>query len=500
MIRIWRLHFRKRIGLQIGVVLLLTFDALASPSFAQQEDRQQLFRKREVSSGYFEEVDVSSPFYMPLVGGPKPGRRYLNLPPQSGTYRRWRTFLADSHYGIKILKLQKCVDCHPQQGRSTHTVRAKISCFQCHGRNPIAGINHYFSPMNPTRRHSYICAKCHEGANNSYATYVVHSPNPMGAATLESFPMLFVAFWLIFAVAAGTFAVFLPHTLLWGLRDLMMGHREGDGRRIRRFSLSQRFFHFLLMFSFLTQAATGLSRMFIETQWGGSLAAVFGGYQSALDIHKWVGIFMLVLFGAHLLYILKKIQWSRLAVYLNGPDSLLPRWADARQALQHVGWFLGRSKAPQFDRWGYWEKFDYWAVFWGMALLGGTGLILAYSIGASRFIPGWALNVAFWIHRIEALLAIAHVFLIHFFIAHLRRHNFPMDRAMFEGSVSLDAARQEKPFWIARLEQTGKLEAALVPTANRYMRLLYYLIGFTAVGVGLFLFIGGLVNSPRITW
>jgi len=500
MIRIWRLQCRKRIGLLIGVVLLLTLDALASLSFAQQEDRQHLFRKRQVSSGYFEDVDVSSSFYLPLVGGPKPGRRYLNLPPQSGTYRRWRTFLADSHYGIKILKLQKCVDCHPQQAKNTHTVRAKISCFQCHGRDPIAGINHYFSPMNPTRRHSYICAKCHEGANNSYATYVVHSPNPVGAAAFESFPMLFVAFWLIFAVAAGTFAVFLPHTFLWGLRDLMAGHRKGDSRRIRRFSLSQRLFHFLLMFSFLTQVATGFSRMFIETEWGGALAAVFGGYDLALDIHKVVGIFMLALFGAHLIYIMKKIQWRGLAVDLNGPDSLLPRWADARQAVQHVGWFLGRCKAPQFDRWGYWEKFDYWAVFWGMALLGGTGLLLAYSIGASRFIPGWTLNVAFWIHRIEALLAIAHVFLIHFFIAHLRRHNFPMDRAMFEGSVSLDAARLEKPSWIARMELTGKLEAALVPTANRYMRLLYYLIGFTAVGVGLFLLIGGLVNSPRITW
>jgi hypothetical protein len=71
---------------------------------------------------------------------------------------------------------------------------------------------------------------------------------------------------------------------------------------------------------------------------------------------------------------------------------------------------------------------------------------------------------------------------------------------MFEGTVSLDATRQEKPAWIARLEQDGELEAVLAPKANRKLRLLYYLIGFTAVGVGLFLLIGGLVNSPHITW
>ena len=141
-------------------------------------------------------------------------------------------------------------------------------------------INHYFSPMNVTRRHSYVCAKCHEGANNSYATYVVHSPNPVDAATHESFPMLY-AFWIIAAVAVGTFAIFLPHTLLWGWRDLLTTATHHDKRRrIKRFSLTQRLFHFLLMLSFLIQAATGFSRMFIETQWGrflASLSAVTNG-------------------------------------------------------------------------------------------------------------------------------------------------------------------------------------------------------------------------------
>jgi cytochrome b subunit of formate dehydrogenase len=500
MIANFRLFSFQRVGLLCGFFLLLALDALPLSALAQGNTRLRLFRERQISSGYFEEVDVASPFYLPLVGEPKAGRRYINLPPRSGTYRRWRTFLADSHYGIKILKLQKCEDCHPQQSRDNHTVRAGIACFQCHGDEPIAGINHFFSSMNSARRHSYVCAKCHEGANNSYATYVVHAPNPAAAATRDSFPMLFYAFWVMVAVAAGTFAVFLPHTLMWGYRDLMISHRQEDERRIRRFSVGQRLFHFLLMLSFLTQAATGLSRMYIETPWGRSLASFFGGYQLALTIHKWVGIFMLVLFGVHLLYLFSKIEWHRLPGSLLGPDTLFPRWSDARQALQHVGWFFGRSTPPHFDRWGYWEKFDYWAVFWGMAILGGTGLIMAYSLDSTHIIPGWTLNVAFWIHRIEALLAIAHVVIIHFFIAHLRRHSFPMDRAMFEGTVSLDAARQEKSAWITRLEQNGQLEAILVPKANRNLRLLYYLIGFTAVGVGLFLLIGGLVNSPHITW
>ena len=161
-----------------------------------------------------------------------PGRRYINLPPRSGTFRRWRTFLQDSHYGIKILKLQKCKDCHPKQSRDNHTVRAGITCFQCHVEEPIAGMNHQYSSMNPTRRHFYVCSKCHEGANNSYATFVVHAPNPAIAATQESFPMLFYAYWVLVAVAGGTFAVFLPHIFLWGLRDFKTRHKVKDRRRI----------------------------------------------------------------------------------------------------------------------------------------------------------------------------------------------------------------------------------------------------------------------------
>jgi hypothetical protein len=229
---------------------------------------------------------------------------------------------------------------------------------------------------------------------------------------------------------------------------------------------------------------------------------------------------------------------------LYGPDSLLPRLEDLGQALQHVGWIIGIdrllrldrwgyvnkldgllkkvtslpplnrldslkgvdsiismiARPPRFDRWGYWEKFDFWAVFWGIPLLGVTGLIMAYPLVSTRFIPGWGLNVTFWIHRLEAILAICHVFIIHFFIGHLRRHSFPMDQAMFEGSVDLDAARHEKPAWFERLKQSGKLERQLVAKASAIRRVVFYVFGYAALAFGVYLLIGGLVNSTSITW
>jgi thiosulfate reductase cytochrome b subunit len=254
------------------------------------------------------------------------------------------------------------------------------------------------------------------------------------------------------------------------------------------------------MLSFLTQAATGLARMYIETAWGKGLARLFGGYESALLVHKYVGLFMIFGFVIHALYMLAIVDWKKFPGSLYGPDSILFRPKDLKDFFQHIRWFLGMGKAPEFDRWGYWEKFDYFAVFWGMIILGVTGLLLAYPLDSSRIIPGWGLNVALWVHRIEALLAMAHLFIIHFFIAHLRPHNFPMDRAMFEGSANLDAVRHERPAWIARLKQGGSLQAALASEALPAQRTLYYVFGFAAVGAGLFLLIGALVNVRYISW
>jgi len=270
--------------------------------------------------------------------------------------------------------------------------------------------------------------------------------------------------------------------------------------RIKRFTTPQRLFHIVLMISFLIQAATGLARMYIETRWGQQIAYLFGGYDAARTVHIYIGLLMLAGFLIHVIYLLVKLNWRRPVDELTGPDSLLPRPADVKHFFQHVGWFVGMRKAPEFDRWGYWEKFDYWAVFWGMVIIGFTGVMLAFPLATSRNLPGWSLNVAFWVHRIEALLAIGHVFIIHFFIGHLRKLNFPMDRAMFEGSVDLTHSRMERPAWIHRLEEDGVMDGLLVHEAAPGRRVVSYVFGFIALAAGIYLLVGALVNVRLITW
>jgi hypothetical protein len=112
--------------------------------------------------------------------------------------------------------------------------------------------------------------------------------------------------------------------------------------------------------------------------------------------------------------------------------------------------------------------------------------------------PGWVLNVLLWVHRIEAILAMAHVFIIHFFITHLRRHNFPMDLVMFEGSLDLEKVRHERPAWVERLEQERKIKSILATDAPMGLRIAYYAFGFAVMVTCLYLIINGLANAKGL--
>jgi hypothetical protein len=96
-----------------------------------------------------------------------------------------------------------------------------ITCVQCHRSQPGAGVFHYYSPLNPIRRHAYVCAKCHEGATPSFASYMVHEPNPLAAETRDTFPALYYAVWFMLILAGGVFVIFLPYTAFWWVRDFV---------------------------------------------------------------------------------------------------------------------------------------------------------------------------------------------------------------------------------------------------------------------------------------
>ena len=147
---------------------------LPPPAAAQDEVASAIrrYKDREVSTGYYEEYEVKPRRETPFVAIPGVRRGIFRYSPAAAKVRI-RTRLADSHQGIKFYDNRRCEECHIEQTKDLHTVRANLTCRQCHGGEPIASINHYFSPMNPIRKHAYVCAKCHEGSSASFASYII---------------------------------------------------------------------------------------------------------------------------------------------------------------------------------------------------------------------------------------------------------------------------------------------------------------------------------------
>lgn len=271
-------------------------------------------------------------------------------------------------------------------------------------------------------------------------------------------------------------------------------------RRIKRFSRVDRLFHLFVMLTFMTQALTGMGRLLYASAWGKWMVGLFGGYESATIIHNRVGILMILGFLVHIVYVLTRVDWRNFPKSLFSDDSLVPNLTDFKQLGQQFRWFLGLGPPARFGRWTYWEKFDYWAVFWGMPLFAVTGLMLMYPVAASRLVPGWILNVALLFHRAEALLAIGYLFLFHFLAGHFRRHHFPMNEAMFAGSVEVEHEALEKPAWIERLQKEGKLQNLEAPPPAPWFRVLYFFFGYAVVALGIYLLIIVVKYRRFIEW
>ena len=213
---------RSLVGVVIGLVVLAVIFSGSGQVRAQKEVTTKGYRYtgREKSAGRYERYEAKPRLYLPHIRDPRPRAELITLAPTAEKVR-FRKYLADSHVGLRFYHHRTCVSCHPQQARSLHAVRAKITCRQCHGDEPISGNSHYNSIMHKRRKYAFVCAKCHKGSSPSFATYRIHEPSPLSLTTQKAFPVLFYAFWFMVVLAVGTFAAFIPHTLSWGLREFL---------------------------------------------------------------------------------------------------------------------------------------------------------------------------------------------------------------------------------------------------------------------------------------
>lgn len=359
-------------------------------------------------------------------------------------------------------------------------------CSDCHGAHDVQRINDPASRLNPDNIVA-TCRTCHPRANASFAEFQPHADH----RDRERYPLLH-GVWLYFVVMMSfAFGFFGLHSAFWFVRSIIERIRHGAPHHhapakhaIKRFNRVDRVNHAFVIISFFGLTITGLPLLYADKGWARAIMAALGGVQSAGWWHRVFAIMLLLNFAVHFVGVYRRFRKHGIRQMLFGPATMLPRWKDVKDCIGMFRWFfLGGSK-PRFDRWTYWEKFDYVAEVGGSMIIATTGLMLWFPEFFAMFLPGWMYNVATIVHGYEALLAIGFIFTIHFFNAHLRMEKFPVDDVMFTGCLSEEEFKHERPVEYERLAASGELQSLRVEPPPAWYRPMAVLLGTVAMLIG----------------
>jgi cytochrome b subunit of formate dehydrogenase len=263
----------------------------------------------------------------------------------------------------------------------------------------------------------------------------------------------------------------------------------------RRFNAFHRWMHFLTMTSFTVLVFTGMPLKYKELGWAQTTMNVIGGVQSAAIIHRLAALVTLFAFFCEAVYIGLYIVLRRGPLW--GAGTMMWSRKDWDDMVAMFRWFFRSGPYPRFDRFTYWEKFDFWSLAGGTVIIGGTGLMMWFPVLTAKLLPGIFLNIALVIHSNEALLAVGVIFIfVHFFSAHLKPGSFPLDKVIFDGSLPFKEYVHERPLEYERRVREGTLGRVLVErktntTRAKAAKVLWYVITgialVCAVGFGIFL-------------
>ena len=415
---------------------------------------------------------------------------------------------------FKLNNVEACGDCHKEELHSYrdtyhgqvnklgYTYTAK--CSNCHGSHGIAKVDDPASKMHIKNRLK-TCQECHnekKGLPLATEGFISFGPHA-NSHDFAKYPQMWIATKFMVALLIGVFAFFWLHCGLWYYREwqerkahktearvsteaLGLGKPE---KHFQRFAWGWRVAHLAFALITMTLVLTGTSALFSSSDWAPLVAAAVGGPKVLGIIHRVAAALFVGIFLIHFVYVMQRLLRSKTFRWF-GPDSLIPNWKDFADCWGMFVWFVGKGPKPQFDRWTYFEKFDYWAVFWGVNIIGWSGLMLAFPHVTATYLPGWIFNVATLVHGEEAFLAAVFLFTVHFFNNHFRPDKLPPpDVVMFTGTQSIEEFRKDHPAHYERLVATGELEKYLVDKPSRQMHLGSVILGLTLISVGLILLV-----------
>jgi cytochrome b subunit of formate dehydrogenase len=415
---------------------------------------------------------------------------------------------------FKLANVNACGDCHQEQLKSyTDTYHGQVNrlgftytarCSDCHGSHDVRAVDDPKAKVSQKNRMK-TCQKCHSdkkpGMHNATDGFMSFGPHA-NSHDFEKYPQMYVATKFMVGLLIFVFIFFWSHSLLWYYRELqdrkagkpaphidLRGLKLDEHKHFMRFPWGWRLAHVVFALVTMTLVLTGMTALFAQSSWAPVLAQFVGSPRTVGLIHRVAATSFVAIFVIHFFYVMQRLLRDRKFRWF-GPDSFIPNWKDFKDCWGMFKWFAGRGEKPRFDRWTYFEKFDYWAVFWGVNIIGWSGLMLAFPHVTAQYLPGWVFNVGTVVHGEEGFLAAVFLFTVHFFNNHFRPDKLPPpDIVMFTGTQSLEEFRKDHPAYYQRLVDAGELEQYLVDAPPRPMTIGSKILGLTLIAIGLMLLV-----------
>jgi len=227
----------------------------------------------------------------------------------------------------------------------------------------------------------------------------------------------------------------------------------------KRFNIFFRIQHILMFASVSTLVITAIPLWCLRyPQYERAMGIIdfFGGLEIIRKIHHTAGWTLTFAFLYHLLYVLLHPEGRRDFVLM------MPTKKDFKDVYHNLLYFVGKRKEPPlFGRFSYFEKFDYWAAYWGCVIMISTGLFMMYSTKFNPILQNRWLGIIFDIsveaHYHEAILAALALFIWHIFNVHLNPKKFPGSMVWLNGNIKEEEYQKNHPLEENELENHKKL-------------------------------------------
>ncbi len=343
--------------------------------------------------------------------------------------------ILNEKYGLPPGRLASFID-------SYHGLKSKsgdpfvANCASCHGVHRILPSTDPMSTIYPGNLRK-TCGACHPQISEKLAATPIHGIGGEGLRT----PIADVVEKIYIIAIILIIGSMVLHWLIdLGRYIYLLLIRKPQ---VRRMTWNEVWQHTFLMITFIILVVSGFALRFGQSWVSRFFFGWEGGFELRGIVHRVAAVIFSITVVWHVLYL---FLTHRGRIFFR---DIWPQWKDFSDFSHRILYNLGlRKTTPQFGRFSYIEKAEYWALVWGTAIMIVSGILLWFDNWFVKYLPKGVLDVALVVHYWEAWLATLAIAIWHLYSTVFSPKIYPMNPSWITGNMPEEMYRHEHPAYI----------------------------------------------------